>query len=609
MIPLSKLFTQAYQIEHIIPQSRYFDDSFGNKVLCEAAVNQLKDNQLGLEFIKNHQGTKVERGFGKITEILSEDSYRKFIAEHYVKNRSKRTKLLLEEIPDKMVERQLNDTRYISKFISNVLSNVVRAVKDDDGINSKNIIPTNGRITSTLKQDWGFNDVWNELILPRFERMNQLTNSKDFTAWNGIHQKFLPTVPLGLSKGFQKKRIDHRHHALDALIIACATRDHINLLNNKHAKSNERFDLNRKLRKFEKVQYNDKKIGKIIEKEVPTDFLKPWHTITEDARNELEKIVVSFKQNLRVINKTTNRYEKFVERNGKKVKELIVQTKGDTWAVRKPIHKAFVFGKVDLRRIQVPKDKIIVAIRRSLNPSMDLGKITDTGIQKILRNYLTSKGNNLESAFTSEGLEEMNKNIERYNDNKTHKPIYKVRTFEVGSRFPLGTTGNKKDKYVETADGTNLFFAIYWDEKKQKRKFETIPLNIVIERQKQGLTSVPEADENGNKLLFYLSPNDLVYVPTDDEKGNIKGIEFGKLSGKQIKRIFVVNDFSGTCYFAPNHIAKSIAPKEVDLNFDAKKNKLSGSYDTKTASFEGKQIKDECIKLKVDRLGNISLAH
>jgi len=38
---------------------------------------------------------------------------------------------------------------------------------------------------------------------------------------------------------------------------------------------------------------------------------------------------------------------------------------------------------------------------------------------------------------------------------------------------------------------------------------------------------------------------------------------------------------------------------------DVKKNKLSGSFDTKTASFEGHQIKDICIKLKVDRLGNI----
>lgn len=42
MIPLGKLFTPAYEIEHVIPKSRYFDDSFTNKVICETAVNKLK---------------------------------------------------------------------------------------------------------------------------------------------------------------------------------------------------------------------------------------------------------------------------------------------------------------------------------------------------------------------------------------------------------------------------------------------------------------------------------------------------------------------------------------------------------------------------------------
>ncbi|MBW7887229.1 MAG: type II CRISPR RNA-guided endonuclease Cas9, partial [Bacteroidetes bacterium] len=159
IIPLSKLFTTAYEIEHIIPKSRYFDDSFNNKVICEAAVNKLKDNQLGLEFIKNHHGEKVETGFKKTVEIFSEENYKIFVKDHYVKNGSKRNKLLLEDIPEKMIARQLNDTRYISKFISGVLSNIVRSEKNDDGVNSKNIIPGNGKITTTLRQDWGLNDV------------------------------------------------------------------------------------------------------------------------------------------------------------------------------------------------------------------------------------------------------------------------------------------------------------------------------------------------------------------------------------------------------------------------------------------------------------------
>lgn len=607
IIPLNKLFTTEYEIEHIIPQSRYFDDSLSNKVICEAAVNKLKDNYVGLAFIKNFHGQIVECGLGKKVKIFEVTNYEEFIKQHYSKNRSKRNKLLMEEIPEKMIERQMNDTRYISKFISGVLSNIVRADVNDDGVNSKYVLPGNGKITSELKQDWGLNDVWNELILPRFERMNKLTNSTYFTVWNENHQKFLPTVPLEFSKGFSKKRIDHRHHAMDALVIACATRDHINLLNNQSARSDtKRYDLKRKLMHFEKIAYNHPQTGKRIEREVPKGFLKPWENFTIDTKNSLENIIVSFKQNLRVINKATNRYEKWVKKDGVKAKELVEQ-KGVNWAIRKPMHKETVYGKVDLARIKVPKGKILTATRKSLDATYDLKAIeaiTDTGIQKILKNYLATKGNNHELAFSPEGIEEMNKNILNYNDGKSHQPIYKVRVFELGSKFQLGELGNKKAKYVEAAKGTNLFFAIYQDNN-GKRNFETIPLNEVIERQKQGLNPIPQENEKGGQLLFHLSPNDLVYVPTVDERENESKIDFKNLTKEQIKRLYNVNDFSSTCYFTPNNVAKAIAGKEVDLSFDKEKNKVTGSYDTKTASFEGEQIKEICIKLRVDRLGNI----
>ncbi|MCO6173684.1 type II CRISPR RNA-guided endonuclease Cas9 [Flavobacterium sp. NRK F10] len=622
IIPLNKLFTHEYEIEHIIPQSRFFDDSFGNKVICESAVNKLKDNQLGLEFIKNHYGQKVSVELGKEVQIFTEDQYRDFIKENYSKNRNKRNKLLLEEIPEKMIERQLNDTRYISKFISNVLSNIVRNEKDDDGVNSKNVIPLNGKITSELKQDWGLNDVWNDLILPRFERMNQITNSNLYTTYNEKHQKYLPTVPFEQSKGFQKKRIDHRHHALDALIIACATRDHVNLLNNQSAKSEiKRYDLQNKLRHTRK--WNDKN-GK--ERDKFTEFKKPWNTFTEDTRNSLETIVVSFKQNLRVINKATNKYEKWVEKNGEKKKELVEQ-KGLNWAIRQSLHEETVSGIVNLPWVELSEGEITTATRerndlvtlfkdiKTIDKAENkINKITDTGIQKILINYLESKDNNPELAFSPEGIENLNKNITQFNSGKFHHPIFKVRTYEKGSgRFPLGITGNKKNKYVQGSP--NLFFGIYLDED-GNRSFETIRLDKIIERQKKKINPVPEKKtiERKNEiyelnLLFHLSPDDLIYFPTEDEQMNTSLIDFSNLTKEQIERVFFVNDFSNsTCYFRPNHIAKAIIPKEVDMNYNEKKKKITGSFDTKTASFDGNQIKEKCIKLKVDRLGNISKA-
>jgi CRISPR-associated endonuclease Csn1 len=650
-IPLGKLFTSEYEIEHIIPQSRYFDDSFSNKVICEAAVNRLKDNRLGLEFIKEHHGEKVQLGLGQIVEIFSEEDYQVFVKEYYANNRSKRTKLLLEDIPESFIERQMNDTRYISKTVKGLLSNVVREEGEQEAT-SKNIVTCTGSITTILKRDWGLDAVWNGLIISRFERMNLLTNSAAFTAWNEQYQKFLPTVPLELSKDFQKKRIDHRHHAMDALTIACATRDHVNLLNNQSAESGlKRYDLQRKLRIFEKTSYFDRNANKQVERDIPKEFIKPWDSFTTDARDELEKIVISFKQNLRVINKTTNTYLAY--ENGKKT--LKSQTQGDSWAIRKPLHKDTVFAKVSLQKIKKVKlsealknlenivdkgfrneilristtygkfdpdkinkyfkdrkylyEKIDVskvevyyfetenaAVRKSLDTSFTektiKESVTDSGIQKILLNHLTAKDNKPELAFSPEGLEEMNQNITVLNGGKPHQPIHKVRVYEpIGNKFQVGYIGNKKTKYVEAAKGTNLFFTIYAGDN-GNRSYETIPLNIVIERLKQGLNTVPERNEKGDKLLFHLSPNDLVYVPTEEEL--MSGTEC-RIEDIKVDRIYKMVSCTGSqCFFVPNNIAFPIV-QTAELGANNKSEK----------SWDGIMVKQVCAKMLVDRLGKI----
>src|SRR5690606_34212713 len=140
-----------------------------------------------------------------------------------------------------------------------------------------------------------------------------------------------------------------------------------------------------------------------------------------------------------------------------------------------------------------------------------------------------------------EGIEDLNTNIEQYNNGKAHQTIYKVRTFEVGSRFPLGTIGNKSAKYVETADSTNFYFVVYEREDTKTRMFDIVPLNEVIEHQKQQVSentsrenqiAIPikrmleyRGKEVAVNYLFHLSPNDLVYVPTEEEKANIKGFD------------------------------------------------------------------------------------
>jgi CRISPR-associated endonuclease Csn1 len=667
VIPLSKLFTRAYDIEHIIPQSRYFDDSYSNKVICEAVVNgeKYKANRTGYQFIKEFRGRIVDElsSANKTVQIFSVEAYEEFVKRTYGENRGKMKKLLMEEIPEEFVQRQMNDSRYISREVVRLLSNIVKEEGEIEAT-SKHVISTNGNITNELKQHWGLNDIWNELISPRFVRLNGLSPeyNNQFGSINPNTRKFLPQVPLEMQKGFNKKRIDHRHHALDAIVIACATREHVNLLNNQHAtekgkSNNEKHEQRFKLRsKLCKKQPNA---------DDPTNykwvFKKPWDTFTQDSRTTLETIVVSFKQNLRVINKTKNKHFKWErDSNGQLKKVLVAQEKGENWAVRKPMHKDTVSGLVKLRFKKVValsaaldtwenivdkdlRDKVKelvghnydkkmllkyfkdrsnqfedrdvskvelyfwneenVASRVKLDESFNaakIEKITAASVRKILLNHLALHEGKPELAFSPDGIDAMNKNLVTLNGGKPHQPIYKVRTYEPkGNKFKVGEKGNKKAKYVEAAKGTNLFFAIYVDET-GKRNYESIPLNIVIERQKQGLISVPEVNEAGHKLVFYISPNDLVYVPYDKEADVAFIPSFENLSPQQTGQVYKVVSFSGTqCFF----VLQSVAIAIVDRVEFGLKNKTEKTIDGRY------MIKASCIKLKQNRLGKLSMAH
>ena len=592
-IPMSKLFTTDYQIEHIIPQSRYFDNSLSNKVICESEVNQLKDNQTAYEFLKNNPERIVDLGHGKNVKLFTLKQYESHCNKYFKNNKTKLKKLLSEDILEGFIERQLNDSRYISKIIKSLLSNIVREDGEREAT-SKNLIPVTGSITAKLKQDWGLNDKWNALILPRFKRLNRLTGTNDFTYVNkqGVET---PTVPDALSKGFSKKRIDHRHHALDALVIACCTQKHTHYLSSLHTEK-------------ENYSLRDALLIKNKEGHYTKHFQLPWNNFPVEAKDALEKIIVSFKQNLRVINKTNNKTWQWVEREGILKKQLVRQTKGDNWAIRKPLHKETVSGKI---KKSTPKGKIATASRVDLSTIKNrkqLEKITDTSIQIILnnhlKNYVDDKGKEqFDLAFSQEGIEQLNTDIIALNNGKHHHPIYKVRLYEIGNKFKVGYVGNKKDKYVEAAKGTNLFFAIYWNEEKKRRVYETIPLNEVIEHQKQVAylprkerTPVPIYNTKGT-FLFSLSPNDLVYVPTDEELVNPKLVNVDNLCEEQMQRTYKMVSSSGIqCFFIQTNIAKTIQNK---VEFSAL-NKME-------KSINNIMIKDRCWKLKTDRLGKIEM--
>lgn len=411
----------------------------------------------------------VELGHGRTARILELEDYEKRVKEHYAALPRKRHNLLLDEVPEAFIARQLNDTRYISKYVSMLLSNIVRG-EDERSVNSTHLIAINGSITTRLKQDWGINDVWNAIVLPRFERLNGMVPPKDgqpaqVYVTRNTQGHPIPNVPLDRQRGFSMKRIDHRHHAMDAIVIACASRNMVNYLNNESARKDakvSRTDLQHLL--CTKTRDANGKYRWVVN--------KPWLTFTTDVHHVLENIVASFKQNRRIMSPTVNYFDHYDPATGKKRRKK--QTQGEMQAVRMSMHDATFYGEINLRSIKevslkqaleqpqriVNKDlkhklqtlqveglnlkqmtayfeehhdewadvnvkKIAVyvyskeegkaryfASRTVLDQSFTRDyierKVADTGIQQILLRHLVHY-ENAEQAFSPEGIEDMNK--------------------------------------------------------------------------------------------------------------------------------------------------------------------------------------------------------
>ncbi|MDI1233971.1 MAG: HNH endonuclease domain-containing protein [bacterium] len=698
-IKLSDLFDRKkYEIEHIFPQERITLNALYNKVICETEINKEKKASTGYGFISNAKSKKVfcAAHDGEIN-VISIGEYEELVKNNF--SGRKREILLSKEIPEEFTNSQLNNSQYISKMAMKLLSNIVRE-KDEDTFRSKNVLATNGTITTTLKRHWQLNDTWNEIISPRFKRLNKLTNSNLFGDYRDIngHQVFINTVPEEANKNFDPKRIDHRHHALDALVIALTSENHVQYLNNisSQEKNNEE-KLN--TRKGIKFQLTNSKKGFNDEKE--WYFLPPAQIKTKDgidefeyqfndtkskvfkdiAQNALENTIASFKQKNRVIRQRWNKYLKpedgklnIIKQDG--LKEVV------NYNVRKRLHEDTFYGKVklqhktisinfakainegfDLVDIELSKeiDKLKKIKNKSNNEIIDdfnnkyptvivyekivatrfgnqlesfaqippdkiiktIESITDTGIQRILKNHLDNYKKNddgknnfdTENAFSSDGVNDLNKNIVTLNNGKFHHPIYKVRTSDaMGTKFSVSEEGQKSTKYVVTAAGSNAFCGFY--QKGTDRKFYIPTLRESIESLKQGYAPCPATypEDPEFKLIFVLNPSDLVYVPTDEEKENANLVDFKNLKKEQIARIYKFTDGSGTTMnFAPINIANllfNMSNKEQEksgLKLSIQNEIGIGSPQSKNQnSLDGIQIKSICWKLKVDRVGNVT---
>lgn len=340
----------AFDVDHIVPKALLFDDSQTNKVLVHRKCNSNKDKLTAYDYI----GTKGEEQVRVYSERV-DDWFKRGIISYSKMQRLKvshkeyveRKKLGKETETDKklwenFIDRQLRDTQYISRKSREILQKVCN-----------NVTTTEGGVTAKLRNLWGWDDVLMNLQMPKYKELGQ-TIIKEWTSEHGKRKHQKEEIENWT------KRDDHRHHAIDALVIACTKQgfiQRINTLNSSHTK-----DLMMKEVEEAKMEFNEKTT--LLEKYLKTQ--EPFST--KEVMQEADKVLVSFKAGKKVATIT-----KFKATGKNKDIGVIVP--------RGALHEQNVYGKIKViekdkslkylfensEKIVNPKIKNLVEIRLSEN--------------------------------------------------------------------------------------------------------------------------------------------------------------------------------------------------------------------------------------------------
>ncbi|GGE66024.1 CRISPR-associated endonuclease Csn1 [Pedobacter psychrotolerans] len=366
------LFSKQVDIEHIIPQSKVFDDSFSNKTVVFRKDNLDKGNKTAYDYIDSKFGKEKLTDFEQRIEFLFEQGKKN--KEEGI-SKAKYQKLLKQEaeIGDGFIERDLRDSQYIAKKARNMLYEICRIVT-----------PTTGSITDKLRSDWDLINIMQELNFDKFKKLGltEQVEKKD----GSFKERIIDW----------SKRNDHRHHAMDALTIAFTKQSHIQYLNFLNARKNENHKEHNAIIGIEGKEttwkYDDDGNKKRI-------FKLPLSNFREEAKKHLENILVSHKAKNKVVTKNKNKTK---SAKGEKTKIELTP--------RGQLHKETVYGKY---QYYVSKEEKI-GIKFDQNT---INKISNPNYKKLLLQRLAEYGNDPKKAFTGKNV--LSKNPIYLNDAKT----------------------------------------------------------------------------------------------------------------------------------------------------------------------------------------------
>jgi CRISPR-associated endonuclease Csn1 len=462
-IGISDLFTGRVQIEHIIPWSRSLNDSYNNKTLCYSHENIAKGNKTPFEYYGGDEKKWHEVKERAKAIFANPKTYSKF------KN------FVTEKVSEDFISRQLNDTRYISKEAKTYLEKICKRVK---------VAP--GQMTAHLRHHWGLNSI--------------LNSDSDI-----------------------KTRDDHRHHAIDAIVMACHTQTHLNEIS-KWNRYNKTYEL-------EKIS-------------------EPWEGFRSSAKEAVNKILVSHKSNNKVLASKT-----IVTKKGKKT----FINKGI--AARGQLHLETVYGK--------HKDKNDVEyyhVRKSLEAidnKAKVNKIVDPVVRDLVFNAIEKAG-----GYTGDKKDKVPANaffktdeagikqplVYLPNENGNPIPIKKVRIKESSS----GAVQLKGSLNQWVEPGSNHHIIIYENHNGELEE-QVVTFWDVVERKKQN-DLVFKLPENGKAIVTTLQINDLFILGVNEDIINWNEPNQKFLSD----HLYRVQKLSTFYYTFRKHVASSLDNKDEE---------------------------------------------
>ena len=234
-IGFATLMSDEVEIEHLIPLSMSLDDSAANKTVCFREANRFKRKQTPWQAFGDSRG-------GYDWAAISER------AANLPRNKRWRFEPDAHERYKEMggfLARQLNETGWLARFAKQYLGAVT---------NPYAIWVTPGRLTSIIRGRWGLNSLLPDHnyagVKERDEAFKAATDDMEFS---GV-----------------KNRADHRHHAIDAFVVAMTDRG----LMNRAAAASAR---------------DDRDVEKIV---IPDPHWTDWR---DELKAKVNAIVVSHK--------------------------------------------------------------------------------------------------------------------------------------------------------------------------------------------------------------------------------------------------------------------------------------------------------------------------